>query len=721
MSSKKIQVDGRTAATPKSVESSDESEVDLPILIRSRPQASPKVRPAYAPLENSGRQRKRGRPSMGDVVEQLRGPRSDYTYSPLKGDEIRLLIIHAGQPWEQLTCRLVTESLQSCQPYQALSYRWGTDQANIMITHISYKAAPRSKPPSIRDIIYSKFYTTPNLFDALKQLRQVKENITLYVNAFCINHEDKKEKYAQTLRTQEIFHRASHVIVWLGKETATSKKAFEFIPQVLNLNLFDGLLKDNSKTNDWIALAELMRNPLFGRRWLIQELAVAKIAILHCGGESIGWSEFADAVVLFESNLQDIRRFFTSSWMASGGPMDDIHALGASKLVTVVSNIIRKTPDGKTLNRLETLESLVSTLSVFEATDPLDTIIAVIGLAKDQAQLQQIQSRIDENQGVLEVLEVYTAFVEYCVNSGSIDIICRHWAPEMREPTYLERLMGVGPTKIDLPSWIPRVSGSAFGAPVDNLKGRVNGDSFVGMPNHRIYNAAFGFPLTVVSFDKCQADAPASNSANGHAQNGHPQFDGIMRVQGYVLDIIAELGARAAQGLIIRESLEMGGWTLDSQTVPERLWRTLVADRGHNNACAPSWFQRACLQCLEQSDQNGDFNTTALLNQPHCPDTSAAFLRRVQSVIWNRKFLLSKAEVNGGRLFGLAPADAKVGDLICILFGCSVPVILREHLTEDHYFEVIGESFIYGMMEGEARVGLSDEDVKAKAVTFKLR
>jgi hypothetical protein len=148
-----------------------------------------------------------------------------------------------------------------------------------------------------------------------------------------------------------------------------------------------------------------------------------------------------------------------------------------------------------------------------------------------------------------------------------------------------------------------------------------------------------------------------------------------------------------------------------------------VADRGPDNASsAPSWFQRACLQCLEQSDKNGDFNTTALLKQPHCPDTSAAFLRRVQSVTWNRKFLLSKSEINGGHLFGLAPADTKVGDLICILYGCSVPVILREYKTQgDHYFEVIGESFVYGMMDGEARVGLSDEEVERKTMSFKLR
>jgi hypothetical protein len=49
--------------------------------------------------------------------------------------------------------------------------------------------------------------------------------------------------------------------------------------------------------------------------------------------------------------------------------------------------------------------------------------------------------------------------------------------------------------------------------------------------------------------------------------------------------------------------------------------------------------------------------------------------------------------------FGLVPDHAQVGDLVCILYGCDVPVILRK--IKGHY-ELIGESYVHGIMKGEA-------------------
>jgi hypothetical protein len=722
---KKIQADGRTAQTPRSVEedSEDDSEVERPITARSSVLAGPRT-PARMPVQDAGRPLRtprrsssdtvddypsrpipRPRRSLSDLVEDVYLPRSDYKYTPLKGDEIRLLIVHPGLPGQEIKCSLVPESLKDSRPFQALSYLWGQDKPNKPIMILSFKSGGKSK--SFRDLITSRIYTRTNLFEALKQLRHPVHDVTLYVNAICIDHNNKVEKYFQSARTQEIFNKASNVIVWLGIEKPTSKTAFEFIPKVLDMNGFDRLIKEesNTKSQSWDALAELMRNPLFSRRWLIQELAVAKNAALHCGTHTIPWTSFSDAVALFEANLSEVQRYFKFS-LASGGPIKDIRALGASTLVSVVNNIIRKTPDGLILNRLESVETLVSMLAVFEAADPLDTIIAVMGMAKDRAQVESITS------GDRELRDKYIEFVLYCVkSSGSIDIICRHWAPIIKEKAsnYFERSQ--------LPSWIPNVSGSAFGAPGDKDKdkqsGRVHGDSFVGLPEHRIYKAAAGFPLPTFTFGLNPHPDPTIQ---------YPQYDGTITVKGYPLGPISELSPRAAKGFLFQECLEMGGWTPHSLTVPERLWRTLVADRGPDNTKPPSWYHRACLHCLEQSGTDGDIDTTAILNQPKCLHTVADFLRRVQSVIWNRRVFMSNREVGGEKLFGLVPGGTKLGDYICILYGCSVPVVLREHKTlDDHYFEVVGESFVYGMMDGEAREGLLDEEVEAMTMTFKLR
>jgi hypothetical protein len=642
---------------------------------------------------------------------------SNYKYLPLKDDEFRLLIVHPGLPGEEIKCFLVHERLQNSRPFQALSYRWGDDSPDKPITILTLKSTINES--KLGPFKRSRISTTTNLFDALQQLRHPEHYVTLFVNALCIQHEDMDEKYPQSLRTQKIFNKASNVIVWLGVEKTTSQTAFEFIPNVLDMNGFDKLVKKEFENDQcWDALAELMRNSLFTRRWLIQELAVAKSAVLHCGPYTVQWTDFSDAVALFEANFPEIQKSFKFS-MASGGPIDDIRGVSASTLVSVVNNIVRKTPDGKILSRLHSVETLVSILAVFEATHPLDTIIAVMGLAKDGAQLESI---IDGRRGILDT---YIDFVAYCVESSqNIDIICRHWAPATNDKTltYVERnSKGAKLIKVQLSSWIPSVSGSAFGAPEDkdkdNQSGRIHGDSFVGLPDRRIYNASIGFP------------PPALDFAFGHKPHPDPvtftgktQYDGTMTVKGISLGPIAELGPRATSGSILQEHLEMGGWVRGSSSVPERLWRTLVADRGPNNTHPPSWYHRACLHCLQQHSASGDIKTEALLSQPKCSHIVADFLRRVQSVIWNRRFFLSERQVEGERLFGLVPGATRMGDEVCVLYGCSVPVVLREHKTQDdHYFEVIGESFVYGMMDGEARGCFSAEEVEANTMTFKLR
>ena len=57
-----------------------------------------------------------------------------------------------------------------------------------------------------------------------------------------------------------------------------------------------------------------------------------------------------------------------------------------------------------------------------------------------------------------------------------------------------------------------------------------------------------------------------------------------------------------------------------------------------------------------------------------------------------------------GRL-GLAPSPVRKSDLVCILFRCSVPILLRwqqDAVTDEEYFQIIGECYIHGIMEGEA-------------------
>ena len=63
----------------------------------------------------------------------------------------------------------------------------------------------------------------------------------------------------------------------------------------------------------------------------------------------------------------------------------------------------------------------------------------------------------------------------------------------------------------------------------------------------------------------------------------------------------------------------------------------------------------------------------------------------------NRRLFV--ANVSDGCYIGLAPIKAQVGDQVSVLFGCSVPVVLRE---VGDGFTFVGEAFAHGLMDGEA-------------------
>jgi hypothetical protein len=380
-------------------------------------------------------------------------------------------------------------------------------------------------------------------------------------------------------------------------------------------------------------------------------------------------------------------------------------------------------------------EALVSSLIAYEASDPRDTIYAVLSLAKDTyrghpdqspAELQQYQKDRTIGHGLRpeyekDVFEVCKDFIQSCAHRPelpSLDIICRHWAPVCWKFTRLEQADVL--KKIDLhdknwlykrklASWMPSIKGASFGTPKDAFQGRVNGDSLVGIPPNRPnYNATPGCVLKV-EFPTTKEDTDIRERRNRAKmeQSPIPQrtvSDGTMVVRGVRLDMIYDLSQRCDEGTIFEECLQIGGWNEnDPNEIPDPLWRTMVADRGPNGDPAPSWYKRACRHAIARRTPNNDVRTGSLIADGK-DSLGVEFLKRVRDVIWNRKFFCTVDE----QRLGLAPKTARRDDIVCVFYGCSVPVLIRKIRTKDkskQEYEFIGECYLHGMMDGEAVSG----------------
>ena len=98
------------------------------------------------------------------------------------------------------------------------------------------------------------------------------------------------------------------------------------------------------------------------------------------------------------------------------------------------------------------LETLVCSLSVFDSSDPRDTINALRNICKELNRPgTETAERVPKPDYRKGLFQVYRDFVEWVVkDTGSIDIICRFWAQKGRDPE-----------NDDLPSWIQLVDESA--------------------------------------------------------------------------------------------------------------------------------------------------------------------------------------------------------------------------------------------------------------------
>ncbi|OQO04279.1 hypothetical protein B0A48_10890 [Cryoendolithus antarcticus] len=470
-----------------------------------------------------------------------------YRYSALPKDTARLVFLKKKEPHDN---DIFVELLQipfnelDEHDYVALSYHWGRGEVEkpIYLHDLSVirDGTAGSGPKlgqlvdNLQQLLRNQFWVKLNLYNALLNIRNEcawNQNLKIWVDAVCIDQGNADEKEEQMARMSEIYSKAAKVLIWLGGGNDASKEAIRFLRDDLSdLDEVRALVLDRGKAESWGNLVYLMQSSWFSRRWIIQELAFARDAIVYCGNDCLHWDDLRDGISLFAENFDSVRSLLGSEHKA----ITAIELMKANSLIDTINNIFKtqSAVTGTEREPLQGLEYLVSTLSAYDTADPRDTINAFRNISKetyrslttDYTHTWHTENPPPSLDYKSSLLEVYAGFVRWVYTSTRcIDIICRRWAIPERSPEHAP----AGYVFSKLPSWIQTVD--YFVLKDKSMGSRRHGNCFVGMPGKSPYNAChnivanvhFGTempppPLTISSSPIEEPDTEAgTNAANG--------------------------------------------------------------------------------------------------------------------------------------------------------------------------------------------------------------
>jgi hypothetical protein len=288
-----------------------------------------------------------------------------FPYQPLDTSklEIRVITLHPGIRTTPIYCSLthIATNSKSTKPiYKALSYTWGTAEAPKTI-------ALDGMQVQIRE----------NLWQALYHLRSEEHELTLWIDALCINQNDLQERGSQVSRMSAIYGIAKEVIVWLGPADEDSKLGIDFIqqnfhpssgPRVKDIPMNE-LLVGPSELELW-AIAKIMAREYWYRVWIIQEIFRARLVTVHCGHDTMRWS-----------SLSKFFRYLSRQPEQAELIKRQGDRQKYERLLEACTSPAKSLTEHRTSQK-HCLEDLLKAYKSCRSSDPRDKVYALVGLAQ---------------------------------------------------------------------------------------------------------------------------------------------------------------------------------------------------------------------------------------------------------------------------------------------------------------------------------------------------
>ncbi|KAH8598404.1 heterokaryon incompatibility protein-domain-containing protein [Bisporella sp. PMI_857] len=563
-----------------------------------------------------------------------------FAYRPLDPmQNIRVLELEPSKSIDEpIRGRLVLMYLPQKPHYEALSYTRG-DQSKVAGI-------------LLEDVV---FEVTQNLWLALRRLRYKDKPRLLWIDALCIDQENIQERNQQVSIMRDIYQMANQTIFWVGEEGDDSHLVFEHLREwkeycedykAGRVKSRDPMFNEShinppsykGKTRD--AFLKLCQRPLFFRSWVIQEVSLAKSAIVMCGPDT-----------------ESIRLLgLPSSFGTTVHPLQAINGPSHYHNLTSIGR-----PSG-----LHGLGKVIQCSRFCEASDPRDKVYSLLGMFDHQI------IPVDYS---LSVADVYRQFTQAVVEeTKSLQVL--HWMGTQRE-------------RDDLNSWVQDFSVSK---PAGVLPG------IFGSWTHGL-----NYPLrTLPGLQFCASEflikGKYIESIQCIGPELHANVDNILGSDSFAETLYhwESLAAKLVSQKRFKNAVT--GAFLDTLIANDRHW-TVANGKApefsfHAEAFA-TFYERYGTGILAEADL--DYFRDIAFIQEWSEEGNADkmnewkvshFTQSMEIACYGRSFFIT----DQGSM-GLAPPRAKPEDELVYFPGGLYPFVVRMH--EEGAYELIGDCFLY--------------------------
>lgn len=564
-----------------------------------------------------------------------------YPYPPLASPRsIRLAKLYpASSRAQPISCDLIHVNLNSCPPFEALSYTWGDASITHQVSCSGYQ-----------------LNVTTNLLSALQHLRQPGNARLVWIDAICINQVRKEERDQQVQLMRDIYHQAREVLVWLGPEFENSSQCLRLVPKLAEVwGKRDDAQQAKEEQNQgvlsfqeakelglpelsdpiWETLKRLLRQPWFDRVWVIQEVAVSNRAIVTCGDDRVIWEDLLESARLISEGM--IHR--------------DMEGPSVGNITTIDSFRIQ-VRDGEEFDLFVLMKLSRPSL----ATDPRDKVYALLGIAQECD-----REAIKPDYGI-STTELYRSIALYFIERDkTLDVLSQ---------------AGYGRLIADLPSWVPDWSLNISSDNQDLVDVSYPG-YWLDVENHPALLGTSNDPNHLVLGGKIVDTIPEV----GPILNTERQTEDTQTAREIVASVV-----RKWEALVLSMQRYATG-----EAVVEAYWRTLVAGADEDNGEAPSeygyyfalWYEQFGLTALDLSELR---NKKVSISEEEAARLYGSCVR--ETCGGRRLFITDKGYM------GVGMKGAMKGDHIAVLSGGAFPYLLR---SEEQYYSVVGECYTHGL------------------------